>query len=65
MFQSTEYTSEYTSESTSQYKMPFGKYKGLSLNELDAQYLNFLLVQEWFNSKDILQSYCLAQALVK
>ena len=40
-----------------EYKMPFGKYKGSTLAELNPQYINFLLIQEWFNSKDVLEKY--------
>ena len=62
MFQSTESTESTFIQSINKsidkpYRMPFGKYKGLTLDELNPEYINFLLIQEWFNSKDILQEH--------
>ena len=60
MFQSTESTESTFIQSVNKpYRMPFGKYKNCTLNELNPEYINFLLVQEWFNSdsKDILQEH--------
>jgi len=59
MSQSTESTfNESFIESINKpFRMPFGKYKGLTLDELNPQYLNFLLIQDWFNSKDILDKH--------
>lgn len=39
------------------FKMRFGKHKGKTLSELNPDYLNFLLCQEWFNNKDILNQH--------
>ena len=52
-----EFETEDTSESEVVYTMKFGKHKGKTLDELDPQYLNFLLTQEWFNQKDIINKH--------
>ena len=39
------------------YQMSFGKHKGKKLTELEPRYLNFLLCQEWFSNKDILNQH--------
>ena len=39
------------------FTMPFGKHKGKTVAELEPRYLNFLLCQDWFNSKDILNHH--------
>lgn len=38
-------------------KIRFGKHKGKTWEEVDSQYLNFLLLQDWFNNKSDLESY--------
>ena len=35
----------------------FGKHKGKTWEEVDSQYLNFLLLQDWFNNKADLETY--------
>ncbi len=52
-----ETSTETSTEFLTEYTMPFGKHKGKKLSELDAKYLNFLLCQEWFNSKEIIENY--------
>ena len=41
------------------FKMPFGKYKDCSLDELTPEYINYLLCQEWFtgSNRDIVSDY--------
>lgn len=48
---------ENSTEFSSEYKMSFGKHKGKKLSEIDTKYLNFLLCQEWFNNKEIIENY--------
>jgi len=41
-----------TTKAPSLFTMPFGKHKGKDIEDLDASYLEWLLEQEWFCSKN-------------